>query len=154
MPPPEGTGARVNVRIVVRDLLGRVQRELETHNIVTDSGLDFIRDAMTPGTAASGGLNRCAFGSGSVAPAASDTELDNEIDSLRVFVTAAETTAGRLVISTYLSESDGNGNTISEIGLISATGVLYARALVAPPIEKTNGEAVSVIWTLDWNRTS
>ena len=144
--------ARNNVRVVVRPRTGPVQIR-ETHNIVTDDGLDLIRDLATLGSGATG-ISHVGFGDGGNPPDAGDSVLQNEHTDLRTVISTAEHRSNELVISGYLTESDGAGKRLSEIGLFTAAtaGVLYARALINPAIEKTNGEAVSVIWTLTWTR--
>ena len=146
-----GAVVRPNVHIKVIDVeTGETVDERRMHNLVSDAGLNILRDSIRSGT--SYNLGWCAFGSGTTAPAAGDTALQSEIAGLRFVVTAVESASKRLVYSIYLSESEANGNTLAEIGLFTAAsgGIMYCRALIDSPINKQAGQAVSVTWTLDF----
>jgi hypothetical protein len=143
--------ARVNVRVWRHELrAGRVFRtELWDvgHNLVTNSGLNLIRDRMR-GTALVNGLTHLAVGTSNTAAAAGQTALVAEV--FRDVFTQTSVSASTLVIRYYLGPNDANGNTLREAGLFNASSgpTLYARRVLSSAIVKTIDVAATFEWTL------
>ena len=142
--------ASVSSNVIVNQRNKQGTLQFHTHNLVVDSGLNLLRDAITGGSAH---LTHIGFGSGTTAADAADVGLETEITSLRQSLTSSEASDGQLVLGAYLSESDGVGETISELGLFTSDtdGDMYARAVLDPAIAKESGDAISIVWTLDWS---
>ena len=116
-------------------------------NLITDAGLNLLRDALGDGTDAR--IRYLAVGAGATPPDASDTALEDE--RLRRQVTLSEAPAtGELETIVYLAPADATGFTIEELGWFagpdasseSGSGTLLARVLYSR--EKTDLESLQV----------
>jgi len=157
--PPTKMGARVEGRIhyqlIGRD--GKVKQEGEMHNLVLDQGLDYV---------ASFGLSipvfaYCAVGTGSTAPAVTDTGLVAEISRVNTTYQGDSrnmVSNGVYDVTRYFEFTYGaaNGN-LTEFGMSpnSAAGTnLFSRALFVDgggtptPITKTSAEKLRIAYTL------
>jgi len=138
--------AHVNVTIAkVSVRSGRLREVVRVHNLVTNIGLDQLRDALAgdPVTFPT----HIALGTGSTGPSSGDSALEAEV--YRDAITQVTRPAtGHVRYRQYLSSQDANGHALAEAGLFNAAvaGVLYAR-VTFPADEKTNAEA----WTLTWD---
>jgi hypothetical protein len=114
-------------------------------NLVTLAGRNLVRDHLTIGSNAV--LSHYAVGTGTTAAIAGDTALGNEL--LRDAVTQRDTNDGEIVVTFYLSSTQGNGNDLTEAGVFTAAsgGVLFARTVFSP-ITKTSDVAVTFTHTL------
>jgi hypothetical protein len=142
--------AGVNVRVWVHDLrTGAVRLHDAGHNLVTDAGLNIIRDRVR-GVAATGELTHMAVGTDDTAVTAGDTTLGAEVH--RDTFTEVNLSAATMVIRTYIGPNDANGSTLEEAGLFNhpSAGSMYARRLFSSPIVKTADVAVTVEWELTW----
>ena len=137
--------ARVSgkVTIVVRDARDpdRVLKTVELDNVITDGGLQIIRDRV-----ASPWSSRywcLALGTGTGTPARSDTALFAEIPTTRK--------AGSIYLPAYnqvqyyvrYMPEEANGYTYTELGVFENTssdltgGTLFNHLLISPPLSKT-----------------
>jgi hypothetical protein len=140
--------ARVNVRYVVQDVeTGETLRQGETHNLVTNAGLDLIRDFLD--SQAPDGLTHFAVGTDGTAVAAGDTTLGGEV--FRDVFTQTTPTAQTLAISYFLGSGDANSNSLAEAGLFNdaSAGTMFARVVLSPAIAKTSSIAVTFTWTIN-----
>ncbi len=130
------------------DRLGRQLSRETSHNLVTTAGLNLIRDAIYGDTI--DGIGYMAVGTGTNAPAASDTTLQTEV--FRDALTTKTKVSAGLETSYYLASTDANGNTLTEVGMFNAAaaGTLYARTLLATSIPKTAGIACTFEWNFAW----
>ena len=140
----------VNVRIEKINVeTGKIREVVETHNIVTDVGLNTIRDRMLGTGTYNSYPTHLAVGTGTTAEVAGDTALETEVfrDSLTQYVAVD---IGQWQYKYFLSRDDANGNTISEAALFdaSASGNMPARVTFTGD-EKTASEA----WTFNWTFT-
>jgi len=157
--PPAKVGARMEGRIHYQlvDREGKIVDEGESHNLVLDAGLDLV---------ASHGLGQgifayCVVGTGSTAPAATDTGLVAELTRTNTTWqgdSTVRTSNGVYDISRYFEFTYGaaNGN-LTEFGFSpnSAAGAnLFSRALFRDgggspkTITKTSSEKLRVNYTL------
>jgi hypothetical protein len=140
----------VNVRVCVQDVrTGLWQPHDEGHNLVTDAGLDLLRDRLR-GVNVVGPLSHFAIGTGSTPAAAGDTALENEV--FREVFTQVTFSPAAMVVRHYLGPNDANGNTLREIGLFNASSgpVLCARRVMGTPINKDIDTAATFEWTLSF----
>jgi hypothetical protein len=140
----------VNVEITKTNVkTGKIREVVETHNKVTDVGLNMIRDRMLGTGTYNSYPTHLAVGTGTTAETASDTALETEVfrDSLTQYATVD---TGEWQYKYYLSSDDGNGNTISEASLFDASsgGNMQARVTFTGD-DKTASEA----WTFNWTFT-
>ncbi len=119
------------------------------HNLVTDAGRDLTADHII--NTATATIGYFAVG-GSTTPATiGDSALGTEI--FRDVVTSAtRTSPGLATITYFLSTLNANGNTLAEIGLLTApsSGILFARAILTPVISKNNTKAVTFTWNITY----
>ncbi|MDE2099067.1 MAG: hypothetical protein KGL39_17570 [Patescibacteria group bacterium] len=147
----DGQRIEANLRIERRSAdTGRLLGVIEVANLVVTDGRNLARDHL--GNFGGTGLAQFALGTGSTAPASTDTQLETEL--LRGPWTAITAPVdGQLDATYYLSSTDGNGSTIAEAGAFAngatatpGSGTLYARATFVG-IPKTASEA----WTWTWS---
>lgn len=139
----------VNVRIDVLDASsGRTLYTEERHNLVVKAGRNLIRDFLNG--LAPAALSHFAIGTGTTAPTQNDTTLQTEI--FRDAVTKRVPTDGKLQVKYFLASTAGNGNSLSEAGLLNAAsgGTLFARVTYTP-IAKTSSIAIVYTWDVNIN---
>lgn len=144
----ESVRTGVNVRVWRHDLrTGRRELWDAGHNLVTNAGLNLIRDRLR-GAALVSALSHLAVGTNNTAAGAGDTALGAEV--FRDIVTQSSVSASTVVIRYYLGPNDANGNTLREAGLFNASSgpTLYARRILSSPIVKTIDVAATFEWTL------
>lgn len=138
---------RINVSVELYDAkTGQLIKKEETHNLVVDSGLNILRDALYSGSISP--ITKIGLGSSGTAVSASDTALVQEISKHNLL---SVTSSNKMLTCQYfLNESTANGQTIRELGLFTTSGIMYARVTLTTPIEKTNLVVAALTWTLDW----
>ena len=123
----------VTVRIL--DAETGAERERVTFpNLITDAGLDLLRDALMDGTDAR--IRYLALGAGATAPASGDTTLTDERWRTEISQRTALGT-GQLDTVVYVPPGEANDFIIEEIGWFAGsgagpsanTGTLLARVL-------------------------
>lgn len=138
-----------NLHVVARDVRsGEVLQEQSTHNIVTNAGINLLRDFLSGSSVT--GITHLAVGSGTSSPSKTDTTLGSEL--ARAAVGARTATAQKLTVTyTLPSSSAANGHNLTEAGLFNASssGTMYARA-THTAIAKTDAKMVSYTWELTW----
>lgn len=129
---------------------GQVLRQQEVHNLVTKAGLNLLKNAMNAGSCAY--PTHFAFGTSATAAASTDTTLVTEVFRDALTTRTQDATDPTLTLQYYLSSASANGNTIREVGVLTASsgGTLYARVVLASAIVKTVSVAVAFTWTLTW----
>lgn len=126
---------------------GELIHTQETHNLVVNSGLNLIRDAVHTGT--SSPLTKFGLGISSTAVTAAQTTLQAELFK-HYFTSPPVVNPQQLVIFYYLTSAYGNGQTIREAGLFAENNTMYARVVLPTAIVKTNIVEASFTWTLTW----
>jgi hypothetical protein len=136
------------VRVVVRDLSGRVLQRVESSNLVVQAGRILIADWII-GRNYSSGLLYVGVGSSNQAPALTDSDLIQPIGS-RKQATDRFRTQNVATISTFFGSQDNNG-VWRETGLFDAQsgGVMFARAVFSPEIVKDQSKTVTVDWDIE-----
>jgi hypothetical protein len=134
------------IRVTVRDAkTARVLQVVETVNLVVTAGKELVAALLNEENIAI--PNFCAVGSGTTAPADTDTALEAEIGRLEV--TQRSRSGNQLVYSTFFSASDANGDW-NECGLFNAGsgGTMLCRALFSATIAKDSTKTVTVDWVI------
>ncbi len=136
-----------NVLITVRDSDGHVLDRARRKNLITDVGLDMVRDALDT-AAFDAEIKRVALGTDNTAPALTDTQLGAEI--FRKVVTSTSTPAtGQLQTIWYIAPAEAVA-AIEEIGWFAGaaagaginSGILVARVLYSR--NKTALESIQI----------
>lgn len=123
---------------------------IKTHNLVVTTGKNLLRDFLYDGSSVTvAGLTHFGYGTGTTAAAAADTALETQV--ARDTITQKIKDTGKLTVKYYLSSANGNGSTLTEVGLFNAasSGTMYARAIHAA-IAKTSSISVTYSWELTW----
>lgn len=139
--------ARANVLVETVDArTGRVLARERKHNLVTDAGLNLLRD-LVHGDGVT--ISHGAVGTDATAPAAGDTTLAAE--TLRDLIAQRTKAAQELAVKFVVGSTQGNGTTLREAGLFNAasSGTLYAR-VTPTAVAKTDAILVIYTWTLGW----
>lgn len=127
------------------------RKTIQLKNMITDAGLNYIRDLLDGSINPPTQIQYIALGSSNVAPTAGDTKLGNEV--FRKQVTKQELPATGQVSSTvYIAPYEANFQ-IEEIGVFAGptatsqkdTGVLIARVLWSHL--KTELESLQIVRT-------
>lgn len=139
---------KVNVIVSQYDAnTGELLHTQRTHNLVVNSGLNLIRDAVHTGTCSP--LTKFGLGTSSTAVTSAQTTLQAEL--FKHYLTSPPTSnAQQLVMFYTLTSAYGNGQTIREAGLFAENGTMYARVVLPTPIPKTSAIEASFTWTLNW----
>ena len=144
-----GIGVLVNVRAVLRGPDGTIKTERRAHNLVTDVGCAHIADRLAS-SQDEAAMSHMAIGTGSAAPAASDTTLATELDrnALDSFTQGAGADDHKVVYVASWAAGDGTGALV-EAGILNAAsaGTLLAR-VVFSVINKGAADTLEITWTL------
>lgn len=138
-----------NVRIEVRrasddELLDVVTR----HNLVTNLGLAGLCECLANGTTNKAWIDKFLFGTGTASPAGTDTALGTKVfEDIPTRRTIASQT---LKLWYYMGVTTANGYTLSEAGLWTKAGELFARA-THPGIAKNNTVTLTYTWDIAFN---
>ena len=116
---------------------------------LTNAGLNLLRDVRR-GVLTDLGIKYIAVGTGSTAPAATDTQLQTEVFRKALTSSANGATAGEGVYTLYLSPQDVVGTAIAEVVWFAGSGatgtansgVLIGRALYSHT--KTATESINI----------
>ena len=127
-------GLSGSYELTIRNQEGEITKQLAFENLILDQGLDSIGTESYPFTS---DLVRCKLGTGSVAPAVTDTALSGTASGFSRDASGANVT-GNITTPPYWSECSYamtfpigalSGN-YTEIGLYSHAGTLFSRALI------------------------
>ncbi len=132
---------RVRIRVFK---LGRLERDSCSRNTITSAGKAWLSKLMVG--QAEDSLLYCGVGSSDREPSEGDTDLVSPIGQ-RKPSSDRFTTNNVATISTFFGSQDNNG-VWREVGLFTKEtgGVMFARALIDPPITKDETKTVTVDW--------
>jgi len=142
-----------NVRLRVIEEKGNILevKVQQVHNLVVDAGCNMVRDLIR-GTIANM-VTHIAFGHGTTAPIASNTELEDEHIRKAFYPDYPPSASAKTLTYGYtLQKAEGAMGVLSEIGLFTAStaGIMYARATFTG-INKTADNTIIVSWELSWD---
>ena len=120
---------------------------------VTNAGVNLLRDSMR-GVLSNTQILYVAVGTGSTAPAATDTQLVTEVFRKALTSSANGGAAGEGIFTLYLSPQDVVGTAIAEVGWFAGSsasgtansGVLIARGLYSHT--KTSSESINIAFDI------
>lgn len=141
----------MNVRALVRDRLGRIQRIIRKHNLVVTDGLALLTQLIQGNGEA---VTHMAVGSDSTAPALSDSGLYAEFYRNTLTSTSRDGSGGA-TFTLYIGTNDANGNTIREAGLFNAPdgGTMLSRVdfTSTEEVAKDSTISVEIAWDLSFS---
>lgn len=128
---------------------------IETHNLVVDGLLRFIVQGLDPTSSESAEASHLALGTSTDTPATGNESLGNEV--YRTAVGDADRDGFDLITSTFVSQAEANGETITEIGLCGGpdgSDPLLTHALLGSgeEIDKNSQMVVTIDYTLELRR--
>jgi hypothetical protein len=115
-------------------------------NLVVDQA-KWIQALLLAGAAGSNAISKIGFGQNGTAPAAGNTALSTPF--LKSF-DAITTTATSVTFSFSLGTSEANGVNIWEFGLVTGSGLLYARKTRPVVLAKAADLTLSGTWTISF----
>jgi len=136
--------ARGQVRIILLRN-GKIVTEQNSENLVVDAGLAHIADQLSasPDQAE---MSHMAIGTGTTAPAASDTALENEV--ARVALESRTDSESSIVYKAEFGAGTGTG-AITEAGIFNASsgGTMLARDTF-DVVNKGSNDVLRIEWTI------
>ena len=122
----------------------------KVHNKVPDAGITGILGVLA-GTG-QGPIAYFAVGTGTTAPARTDTAMQTEV--YRGSVTQQIVAGPTLMIKYYLDTNSANGTTLTEAGLfdVGTGGVLFAHQVYSG-VAKTSSNTVTFTWNINCTST-
>lgn len=134
------------VVITLTDENGNLKARQEINNLVVNTGKAFIASRMV-GTAL-GVMSHMALGSGTTAPALTDTALESLLGT-REILDSATTPASGVVIYTSTFEAGDATGAVTEAGIFNAatSGTMLCRTTFGV-INKGASDTMSVTWTI------
>ena len=136
---------KANVKITVMDKDNWIIDELEEHNLVVNTGLNWARDRLAG--LAPDPARFIAIGTGNTAVTAGDTELEAEVHRSILTGSSAQENF-KITFTQFLTTLEADGEELREVGLFSTDGVLIARATHAA-INKSTAITVSYQWDIE-----
>lgn len=143
--------------VLLYDEFGNLKDERHFDNMIVDAGFEGVAYRIAPHDGSitpNSPWNFIAIGTGSVAPAASDTALVSELARLQDTTAAYTTTSGKqLRLQISFGPGVGTGN-VAESGLFNAGtgGDMLARQTFAA-ISKGASDTLTVTWTITLSST-
>lgn len=139
----EGIKAKGDVKIDLVRADGSVETT-EIHNLVVNTGLNFIVSRMKDATATA--MSHMAIGSGSTAAAPGDTTLGGELG--RVALTSTTVTSNTIQYVASFGAGVGTG-AVTEAGILNAStsGTMLCRTVFGL-VTKGAGDSMTITWTV------
>lgn len=140
------------VALIVKDSKGRIKEIVETNNLRTNAGIDWLADLM--GNASGTPANYIAVTANNAAPLATDTTLTGEIstDGLSRALATYSHTSG---IASYTLQKvfnvTGGPHTVAKSGLFNAAslGTMAFEALFASSATVNASDTLTVNWQVN-----
>lgn len=142
-----------SVKVELRDADGNLKQSHEDHNLIVTVGKNYLAAWLAAASQAGKFMSYIALGTGSTAPAASDTTLETELTgggNSRVIGTLASSTNTWSNTAIFLP---GNGTgAVTEAGLFSASsaGTMFARQVFSA-YNKAAGDTLTVTWSVSFS---
>lgn len=131
--------------IILFDSVGDVKIKLQKHNLVVDSGLEFICSRMVSSSDAA--MSHMGVGSNSSTPTSADSSLQAQVGT-RASLDITNASGATVVYRGVFGSSQSVG-TLREAGIFNAAsgGTMLCRA-VFPAIEKSSDDTLVIRWTI------
>jgi len=131
-------------------LEGKLVLKERGHNMVVNTGLNFIRQAISRSVTP---MSHIGVGSGSTAADAGDTDLETPIERVAL-LDYADTATGAVTFRAIFEANQGNGN-LREWGIFNAAsgGTMGARYVMGASYTKDTTLVVRVSWVFTFADT-
>jgi len=146
-----------------RDADGNVIQTFQTHNEVTNEGMECVSDFVFGTTSCTGEavFTYIALGTGTVAVNELDTALGTEVGGCTRLqdatpaIDTGTTNQRTITISQTFSGAACEGSAFGEVGLFDAvtTGNMLARALISPTINLGSGDTLQIDYDIVLNNS-
>ena len=136
---------RGRIRYEVRSK-GVVIERVDDANLVVSQATTIMAHALG-GAAATGVLTQFGVGSNLLAPSAGNTVLTSPYYNSLFNPTYG---VGQVTFSFALASGEANGLSIGEVGLLTASGLLFARKVRQALLPKTADISLSGTWNIYW----
>jgi hypothetical protein len=143
---------RGSLEYVLRNALtGEIVQQGKSHNLVVSAGRQWMLNRL--GSTDSNVIDRIKLGTGTTAPATTQTDLANSFSSkTAATVSAAGTTASPPYFSFSASwasnETHSSSSAINELGLFAANGTMVGRLTTTPTINFGNTNTLAITYNL------
>ena len=134
------------VVITLTDENGNLKARQEINNLVVNTGKAFISSRMI-GTAL-GVMSHMALGSGTTAPALTDTALESLLGTREILDSSTNPASGVIIYTSTFEAGDATG-AVTEAGIFNAatSGTMLCRTTF-DVINKGASDTISVTWTI------
>jgi len=134
------------VVITLTDENGNLKARQEINNLVVNTGKAFISSRMI-GTAL-GVMSHMALGSGTTAPALTDTALESLLGTREILDSSTNPASGVIIYTSTFEAGDATG-AVTEAGIFNAatSGTMLCRTTF-DVINKGASDTMSVTWTI------
>lgn len=133
-------------------------RTITTTNLVVDGLLEELAHLLDPVNKSTGTpATHLALGEGTTAASGSDTSLEAEVHRIKVGDSDVDTAGPDLLTSSFLSQAEANGTTITELGLCAGpdqSATLLTRAVLpsGDEVNKTSNMVVTFDYVIQFRR--
>lgn len=124
---------------------GRLVETWEEKNIIV-TGSKAVLAHLIGGDTTSKTISQIGFGTGTGAAAAGNSTLTSPF--LKSFDTVSYPAAGQTQFNFSLASTEDNGVAISEFGLLTGDGTLFARKVRSAPLNKASDISLTGAWTV------
>ena len=143
-----------HLKLVIKDKYGNVKNVLETTNIRTNVGIDFVADALGNSGGQPAAADYIAVSNDAGAPAPADTTLTGElaVDGLeRAQGTYSHTPAATSYTIEHTFSVTGGPHTVQKAALLNAAvaGDMAFEALFGSSATVTTSDTLTVTWTIN-----
>ena len=142
------------VKVVVRDKLGNIKQEIQTTNIRTNAGIDFVAEALGQSSGQPAAADFIAVTEDTGTPLVTDTTLASEltVDGLsRAQGTFSHTASATSYTIEETFSVSGGPHTVAKSGLFNAGagGTMVFEALFGSTATVTTSDTLTVTWTIN-----
>lgn len=120
---------------------------MDDRNLIVD-GSKLVHARLLGGDVTNRSLTQIAFGTNGAAPASGNTAITGAFTKALDGVTYPLTNQAAFAFS--LASGENNGMAISEFGLLTAGGTLYARRVRSAALNKDSDLSFSGVWTISF----
>lgn len=138
----------VEVRVIHKDK--GVIRYTQERNQLTQALRTKIFEGILNGSYTPKPITKIAIGKGTTSPTETDSSLEDEVITKNLDSVEVLNNRERRLIFEPLDYEEGNGNTLTELGLKDEDDVLLARKVESAPIAKTNLIKVEYSWVISF----
>ena len=139
------TRGMVHLRLIAPD--GELIDEFRGNNLVVNAGRESLTKLLTT-TDPDKRITRAEWGEGAATPLPTDTALTNPYQN--GIISSSYPSNIQVQYSLALGTSEGNGKALTELGLVSDDGTLFARFVWGSTINKSAGFALEADWIIQF----